>query len=621
MAAPDPITRSIYRNPQIVKILDILLAVVSVGAIATLVMKYGGFGLESLPFSRMVLNATQKIIVGWFILDRIAHIFLARSRWAYVKSNWLDHIFILLFLVAIALTFHFNRRAAVSAGALYLIITQVYLLAALGLRAVSANLKLAGSGLPPSWMLIGTFAGLCVIGSGLLMLPAAIQPGGYENWSYGDALFTATSATCVTGLVVADTGTHFTTFGQAVILSLIQLGGLGIMIFGTVLAMMAGKRLSVRGSEAVGEMLGQDEIGGLGRAVRFVVWITFILEVIGAVTLYPMFRAVPDAMGNSMAPLQAAWHAAFHSISAFCNAGFALYGDNLSQGVAQGWAQPLRNHWQIMGVFAPLIILGGLGFMVLQDGIAGLRVLLSKVVRRWRKYPSDKPIPRIKLSLHSKIVLTTSVTLITLGAVVLGLLEIPSRHDGWREMSAFGKITNALFQSITARTAGFNTVDMDKLSDGAKVWMCGLMTIGGSPASTAGGVKTATVAILLLAMWSFLRRRAHVEAFGRSVPTILLQRAVTLIVLYMGLLIIVTLLLCVSMQGEKFIDLFFESCSACGTVGLSTGVTNRLGLFGKYVIIAGMFIGRLGPMTILLAMTARLKPVDYSYPDENIVIL
>ncbi|MBN1942226.1 MAG: hypothetical protein JW849_02930 [Phycisphaerae bacterium] len=627
--------RSRYRWPGVVFVLNILLALAGAAAVGTLVLLHGGFDKDSLPMSPDAIAAVEGGIVVFFLLDRLVRLLLAWDRWKYFKSNWLDYVLMVFFIAAMLAVYQY-RRDLVSAGALFLIITQVYMLAVVVLRGVGANLMLAGSGLPPAWLLIGSFAALCLVGSGLLMLPAAIPEEFQARWYYPDALFTATSATCVTGLVVVDTGTHFTRFGQAVIFSLIQLGGLGIMIFGTTLAILAGKSFSVRGSEAVTELLSTNRVGELGRIVRFVILITLLAEAIGALLMLEMFLSpgVRDAWGRPLPVSGAVWHAVFHSVSAFCNAGFALYPDNLMAGVHDGWPSPLREHWQVLGVFAPLIVLGGLGFPVLQDLMGYLRRVVARGVRRLRGAAAHTLGRRAGLSLHSKIVLSTSAVLIVLGAVGLAVMaaaeEKPSNsiiygqaqttRKDWSQMNAGEKTAAAVFQSITARTAGFNTIDINRLSNANKLWLCMLMSIGGSPASTAGGMKTVTVALMMLAAWSILRRRQRVEAFGRTVSDVLLRRAITLAMLYLMLVMIVTLLLSVGLPNENLIDLLFEACSACGTVGLSTGVTTRLGLTEKFVVTAAMYLGRIGPMTLLAALAAGARRVPYSYPEEHVVI-
>ena len=621
-------------------VLNVILAVTAVAAVAALILEHGGFDLA--PRFRQALHVVQMVVVAVFILDRVVRVFLAPRRLSYVRENWIDFAVMAAAVLAALIGTQFPRRI-VSAGALYVVVTQIYILVSLVLHAANLNVAVAESGISPPILLLGSFLLLCLVGSGLLMLPAAVQPGSYARWWYPDALFTAVSATCVTGLIVVDTGQHFTPFGQTVILVLIQLGGLGLMLFGTVFAMLVGRALSVRGSTAMGEMLSTDNVGQIKRVAIFVVLATLLFELVGAILLYPMFAA-PRVIGSEVIhvpTIKAVWDSIFHSVSSFCNAGFSLYSDNMMEGVRQGWQTPLRDRPQMLCVLAPLIVLGGLGFPVLHDCFFFTR---NAAVRLWHRVRGTvgtglHNAPRLKLSLHTKIVLSTSAILLVGGMGVLLLVEpptgdtggrigkskivdhlVPRRRNDWTSSTPNQRIKGAVFQSITARTAGFNTVDMSELSNAGKLTMCALMTVGGSPASTAGGMKTVTLALLLLAAWSVLMRREDVEIYHRSLPRQLVRKAVTLAVLYLLLVFVVTVLLSVAMREEKFIDVLFEACSACGTVGLSTGVTKRLNLMGKYVVIAGMFIGRLGLITVLLALTSRLRHVKYTYPHEHVII-
>jgi len=620
--------------------MNLVLALTGVAAVAALVLEYG---FRVTPDQQRQLHVVQASVLVIFILDRVLRLMLARRRRDYLRENWID--FALIALVVIALPIGYRMKGRIlSAGALYLIITQLYILLALVLRGVGLNLRFAGSGLHPSWLLIGSFALLILVGSGLLMLPTAVTPDFYRNWYYDDALFTSTSAVCVTGLAVRDTGVHFTAFGQAVVLGLIQTGGLGIMLFGTVLAMVVGRDLSLRGTTAVGHMLSTEPPGQIAALAKFVVLTTLVLEAVGAALLYPMFRqpqGPPDAL-FTLGRAQAAWHSIFHSVSAFCNAGFALYGNNLMQGVREGWQHPLREHWQVYGVLAPLIVLGGLGFPVLQDCGLFLRHWAIRLARRLRPLHGHGGLanPRPRLTLHSKVVLVTSAVLIAGGTALLLLVEPPpglpdprigrnsyvldmtrTRRD-WSEVRGGQRVMQAAFTSVTARTTGFNTIDMNELSNAGKLVVCMLMIIGGSPASTAGGMKTVTGALLLLTVYCTLLRRQDVELFRRSISAELLRKTLTLAVLYLLMLGGLSLLLSAMMREEKnFIDVFFEVCSACGTVGLSTGVTSRLATPGtKLVLIAGMFIGRVGPLTLLAAFASRIRRVDYEYPQETVII-
>ncbi len=626
-----------YRRPRVIFAMNIVVAMSGAAAVGAFVLEYG-FREAIVPSG--LLHAVQAAIVGVFVLDRLGRFLLARKKTFFLRENWIDFALIAIAGGAVAVSSRLHLEV-LSAGTLYIIITQAYLLIALLFRAVNVNLRFAESGIHPTWLLIGSFAFLSLAGSGLLMLPVATPETESSDLYYSDALFTAVSATCVTGLITRDTGQQWTLFGQAVILVLIQLGGLGIMLFGTTLAMLLGKAISIRGSDAIGQMLSTQRVGDISRTLWFVIVFTFLIEIVGAILLYPLFASALDAAGNPFQTGRAIWYSVFHSVSSFCNAGFSLYRFNMMEGVSDAWSVPLREHWQIMGVMAPMIILGGLGFPVLQDCARWVRDAWRRFsARRGSGAVAARELARPRLSLHSRIVLVSSLALILLGAGVLLLVEPWTAASGdearvgdhaikrpdvtisndWKEMSSGRKIRAAVFQSITARTAGFNTIEMKQLTTAGKLWMCVLMMIGGSPAGTAGGMKTVTFALLVLTTWAALRRRGDVEIFGRAIPVELIRRTVALAVLYLALVCTVAILLCIALPGQPFIDLLFEASSACGTVGLSTGVTRALNDFGKYVIVGGMFLGRIGPLTLLLALTSHVRVVNYRYPRENVVI-
>ncbi len=597
------------RPSRAVTILNVVLALAAASAIGAILLDYGGFRPRPVP--RWGLHIAYAAIVAVFVLDRAVRLLLSRCKRAYLRDSWLDGVLIAAAGVAFAVGWRLYGRI-LSVGTVYVVVTQAYILLTVALRAVEANVLAARSGLPPSWLLIASFAILSLAGAGLLMLPAATTAGVSLTWL--DALFTSVSATCVTGLIVRDTGGDFTFFGQAVILSLIQLGGLGIMVFGTLGALLVGKGLGLRESSALGQVVGA-QAGTLRRVAAFGVVTTLGLAALGAAGMLAMFSGRLDAAGEPLSTGGALWHGVFHSVSAFCNAGFSLYPDSLVG---------LRRGAGVLGVFAPLIVVGGLGFPVLRELVALSARLAGRVVRgRLREMRAVWVDARMTLSLHAKLVLSASAALLVVGAAGLLVLERPQAAagaGGIAELPLLARVRAAAFQSVTARTAGFNSVAMDALSEGGKLWMCLLMVVGGSPASTAGGMKTITVAVLALTVLCSLRRRGGLEAFGRSITDALLRRIVTLAVLYLGLLMAVTLALQVTMPAEALIDVLFEACSACGTVGLSTGVTERLTAAGKGIIIVAMFLGRLGPLTLLLAITARIRPVDYRYPCEDVII-
>ena len=617
--------------PSVWAAMDLGLGVIGVVAVVTLGLQHG---FREPPVSVAVLQVIQLVLVGLFVADRFARLLVTANRKGYLRSNWIDFVLMAIAAVVVLIGSQLQLRV-ISAATLYVVVTQVYILGTLALRTLTLNLKLADSGIHPTWLLVGSFAVLIMVGSVLLMLPVA-RPEGHRMY-YDDALFTATSATCVTGLITRDTATEWTPFGQAVILALIQLGGLGFMLFGTVLALLIGKGLSVRGSATLGHMVSSEGVGQFRQAAIFVLVFTLAAEAIGAVMLYPMFADVP---GHSTG--RAVWDSVFHSVSAFCNAGFSLYTKNMSAGVDPtgilAWDSPLRSHWQMLGVIAPLIVLGGLGFPVLQDVVGYLGALPPRVWARLRGRRSPRPGLPYRVTLHTKLVLLVSAALILVGAGVLyGVQSSQATHapaigrvayegagqrpeTDWQQMSTLMRIRACVFHSVSARTAGFNTWDMAELTTAGKIWMCVLMAIGGSPASTAGGIKTVTFLLLVLGVKGVLTRRDEVEVFKRAVSQDLVRKASALAVLYALLVGAVTMALAIALPDLPLEDVMFESFSACGTVGLSTGVTNKLNVSAKIVVVVAMYAGRLGPLTLLAAMTAGLRKLNYSYPHENVII-
>ncbi len=437
----------------------------------------------------------------------------------------------------------------------------------------------------PQALLGLSFAGMIVLGSVLLALPVSHTEG---SLGFLDALFTATSAVCVTGLAVADTGKDFTLFGQAVILVLIQTGGLGLMTFAGLVAFLLGKRLSLSSQSALSDSFLQRDAATQFRKVFFrILALTLTIEGVGAILLF-----VALLPGHSIA--HAAGSALFHSTSAFCNAGFSIYSDSLVS---------FRNDPWILSIIMALILLGGTGHIVLSE-------LWSWARSRLRR--EGKP-----LSYHARLVLGFSASLLAFGFVVFLLGGLGTDKPGFLQHSL-----DALFQSVTARTAGFNTINMGTLPLGSLVFMVLLMFIGGSPGSCAGGVKTTTVAIWLGRLRSRLLGRSDTVMFGRTIPVDIVRRVSVLMGLgilwnVLGLFLLAAF---ESNSGQGHLEaLFFEQVSAFGTVGLSTGITASLGVVGKSWIILTMFIGRLGPLTLALwFLPTRNEAI--TYPDAKVMI-
>ncbi len=442
---------------------------------------------------------------------------------------------------------------------------------------------------------IHLFAGAILCGAAVLCQPISCQG---RPVSFLDALFTATSAACVTGLTVVDTGTTFTSFGQTVILALFQLGGLGIMTFSTLIFYLWRRRVSLADHIAVGQSLLHDASFNLGRFLTRMVTVTAIIEAVGALALYAL-----DPVG--FAPFSAV----FHSVSAFCNAGFSLRADNL-----EAYAGSPGVNIVIMW----LIISGGLGFGVLIEGYRAARSRLTRL--------ADPQARLFRLSWHARTVVGMSLLLIVAGAAMIFAGEFLG--DRYPELSAVDRVMAVLFQSVTCRTAGFNTLAIGHMADASLVIMILLMFIGGSPGSCAGGIKTTTLRVLVAFGKSRMlgRRQAVIGRF--AVDDDAIDRAVTLTVFAGGLVLGSVLLLCFTEgavaphveSGGRFLEILFEAVSAFGTVGLSTGITPGLSTAGKLVITMLMFVGRLGPILFLSVLQGFQEPLRYRWPEQGMMI-
>jgi trk system potassium uptake protein TrkH len=436
-----------------------------------------------------------------------------------------------------------------------------------------------------------SFGTVILVGALVLMLPVSNTRG----LGFIDALFTSTSAVCVTGLIVVDTGTAFTPFGQGVILFLIQVGGFGIMTFGTFILFMLGGKAPFPMSDAASGSFLKLRRYSLSEMLSRALVLTLSAEAGGAILLFS--RWVREY------PLQRAlWLSVFHSVSAFCNAGFSLFPDSL-----MGYAGDLTVNFTIM----VLIVLGGIGFFVLID--------------LWDTLKRDPDPAKRRVSFHTKIVFSMTLLLIFGGAAVLYGLE----QDHFFARLPFGQAAiRALFQSVSARTAGYNTIDIGRLSDASLFMLILLMFIGAAPGSMAGGVKVTTAGVILIVVLSRLRNISSPSAFGRSVSRGDLEHALSLILLSMFLIGFIVLNLLISEANQPalghdrrlFMELLFESVSAFGTVGLSTGITSSLNDSGRLLITMLMFIGRLGPLTLVFALERRRAGLSYKYPEEKIMI-
>jgi trk system potassium uptake protein TrkH len=448
--------------------------------------------------------------------------------------------------------------------------------------------------LKPTQILVLGFLLLIFVGAMLLNLPIAAT----NNKSIGfiDALFTSTSAVCVTGLVVVNTLEYWSMFGKVVILILIQIGGLGFMTFATTFFILMGRKIRLKERLIIQEALNQYTLSGMVRLTKNVLLGTLLIEGIGALLL--SIRFVPKDGPYGI------FKAIFHSVSAFCNAGFDIIGDSS--------LSPFVGDIIINVTIMLLIILGGLGFTVWIDI---LRVMKEKfnnklgLKRTFRKF-----------TLHTKIVIVLTTSLIIIGFIFFFIMETTNPNT-LGQLSMKNKILGSLFQAITPRTAGFNTIPLAEMTHGSKFMTIILMFIGGSPAGTAGGIKTVTMGVIILTVISGVRGKEKTEAFNRTIPEVIIKRALAVIMIGISVVILVTMILSVTEVGS-FMDIFFEAVSAFATVGLTLGITGSLTTIGKIVICITMFIGRLGPVTMAVAISLKgtKSKAAITKPEEKVMV-
>ncbi|KNZ40985.1 TrkH family potassium uptake protein [Acetobacterium bakii] len=440
----------------------------------------------------------------------------------------------------------------------------------------------------PAEILIFGFALVIFFGAILLTLPIATQTG--EGSSFINALFTATSAVCVTGLVVVDTGTYWSVFGKFVIIFLIQIGGLGFMSLTTMFFVLAGKRITIKNRLLISSSINTDSISGIVKFIKYIFFSSIIIESIGALLLAIVF--IPE-----YGLLQGTAFSLFHAISAFCNAGFDLFGNfsSLTQYV---------DNFIVNFVVCSLIIIGGLGFAVTSDLI---------YVRKFEK-----------MSMHSKIVLSITAVLLVVGFIFFFIFEF-NNPKTMGNLPIHVKFMASFFQSVTPRTAGYNTVDIAGLTLPSLFLTMLLMFIGGSPGSTAGGIKTTTLGLIVLTVASVLNGKKDIVIFKRSILGPAIRRAISVVVIGSTIVIFMIFVLLCTEPNVPFQNIVFEVFSAFGTVGLSTGLTPHLSIGGKIALSITMFVGRLGPLTIAYAIArsekhSRENIGNFKLPEGNVMI-
>lgn len=436
-----------------------------------------------------------------------------------------------------------------------------------------------------SQIIIFGFMFVILAGSLLLMLPVSTQ--GQEGASFIDAIFTSTSAVCVTGLVIHDTATYWSEFGQLIIMLLIQIGGMGVVTVAVSIAIVSGRKIGLMQRSTMQEAICAPKVGGIVRLTSFILKATLAIELAGAAILAPGFC-------KEFGLQKGIWYGLFHSVSAFCNAGFDLMGIKTPfSSLTDYFAEPVVN----LTVMS-LIIIGGIGFLTWDD--------IKTNGIHFKRY-----------RMQSKTILTVTAILICLPALYFYFYEFSGQE--WAHIPSAQKIWMSLFQSVTPRTAGFNTVDLNALSEPGKVITVILMLIGGSPGSTAGGMKTTTIAVLFITARAVFRGKEDGQCFGRRIERETIRYAATILLMYLVLVLSGSLLIS-CMEGLPVLDCLFEAASAIGTVGLSLGITGELGLISRGILILLMFFGRVGGLTLVYAALSGNQGNISKLPQEKITV-
>lgn len=432
---------------------------------------------------------------------------------------------------------------------------------------------------PPTVLALG-FGGLILLGAILLNLSIASKSG--ESVGFINAFFTSSSAVCVTGLVVKNTAEHWTNFGHVVIISLIQMGGLGFMTMATIVALLLGKKITFTDRLVIREQLNQETMTGLVKLTKYVIWATFLIEGIGALILSTKFIPIYGLE-------KGVWFSIFHAISAFCNAGFDIMGSSL---------EPYVGDLTLNLTLAFLVIIGGLGFSVYID------------ISKNRKFS--------RLRIHSKLVIVMTVFLLVFGTISILLMEY-NNPETMLNFSKKEKIVASFFQSAISRTAGFNSINLSGMRESTVIIMIILMFIGGSPGSTAGGIKTTTFGVLILTAISVIRGNKDVNIFKKRISQSIVNRSLAIFMVGIVLVLSITLFLSF-IEEANFLDLLFETTSAFATVGLSRSLSPNLTNIGKIIISLTMYAGRVGPLTMAFAFAQKERVENYRYSEGNITV-
>lgn len=580
----------------VIRFLHIASIIVSIIAIAAIIYQHG------FPKTHDNLRITESIIefsLIFYVIKFIIRIFYDFHPFEYIRENSFEAVLLLLIVVDQLITFfsgsHLVQQLLTGIGfpgmhTYYNLFIQFYFFLIMAVELGKAGRFIDHLHVGPSGLLSMSFILIILAGTGLLLLPEMTVSG----ISAIDALFTSTSACCVTGLVVVDTSLCFTLKGKTIIMLLIQVGGLNIISFATLFATFYRNSAGIKMQSLIKDMVASDKLSNTRSLLRKIFIYSIFIELSGALLLYitwpneMIFKGIGEKIYFSL----------FHSVSAFNNAGFGLFTDNL-------YDITIRHAYNLQLVIAALIFLGGIGFIVLED-VFSLNNIRERGRIKWKR-----------LQTHSRIALYTSLILVIAGSILFYMLEYNNTLKGY---GIYGSIVSSVFQSVTCRTAGFNTIDFTRLGQPILIFMMFLMFIGASPGSTGGGIKTTTFSVILRSAISTIKGRKDVEIVKHTISRDTISRAYSIALFSISLIFISTFMLSITEPDKSFLSLLFEEISAFGTVGLSTGITSSLSYAGKTIIILTMYIGRIGTLTLALAITKRIVYTKYRYSEINVLV-
>lgn len=563
-----------------------------------LIVIASGIYFYGFPKTSHSLILNERIIgfsLAFFCLRYLVNLFYDFHPSDFLKKNWFEGSVLLFFIFYVTFPHLFNHLIF---EALFndlvenhsLLLFQLYFISIFVVELRKSGPKITALNLKPATLLIVSFIVLIGSGTGLLMLPEMTTMG---HFNFLNSLFTATSASCVTGLIVVDTATFFTLKGKLVIMLLIQLGGINIISFATFFVSFSRSHGGIKYQSLIKDFLSADRLSDTKHLLRSIVMYSLLSETIGTLLLFFSWGNVHFDSWRSQL-----FNSAFHAVSAFNNAGFSTFSNNLYQ-------NGIRTLYWMQIVIILLIFFGGFGFMAMEDTFS-IKRIKERIKTPWKK-----------LTVSTKVTLYMSLSLIALGSIVFYLLERNSLFAG---ENGFQIAVTSVFQSVTTRTAGFNTVNISTLKAPVLILFIFLMFIGAGSGSTGGGIKVTTFAVIVKSALATIKGEKHVVFFKRTIPFSAIDRAYSIALFSITIIFVSAFLLSITEPGTEFLKLLFEEFSAFGTVGLSTGITPFLSSAGKMIIIASMFVGRIGSLTLAMALSSRALYTNYRYAQSPIIV-